>query len=157
MKSQIVKIDKIKGLIKFLLTEPASVLSVPIDKEGTIHSAGLLFAFDPESFEFIFITSSKTEKCKLLLKEKQVKASCVIGTQKGVPYSLQMRGVVRLKEYNTAQEELNLYEKKFGKKFDDMSDSDQVVLIFEPNWARYTDYVSTDWKDGYKRIQIELK
>ncbi len=150
------KFAEIKGLDEFIKTHEAAVLSVPIDESGTIHSAGLLYAHAEDPLRFIFITSSNTEKCKLLLKKDRVTGSCVVGTEKGVPFSLQMRGRVVMKQLVETSQELDVYEAKRGKRSDDVSDSDQVVLIFEPDWARCTDYVSSDFADGFTRHQIDL-
>lgn len=150
------KITAIKGLSKFLREQEAAVLSVPIDNNGTIHSAALLYAHNDNPLRFIFITGSETEKCRLLIRQKEVVGSCVIGVARGVPFSLQMRGLVRLKRLSEASNELDIYEVKRGKRSDDVSNSSQAVLIFEPTWGRCTDYVSGDFRDGFTRHQIDL-
>ncbi len=149
-------ITDIKGLEDFLQSQEAAVLSVPIDGNGTIHGAGLLYAHDERPLQFIFVTSSKSEKCNLLNKQKTVPASCVIGTTKGTPFSLQMRGRVTIKEISKAKKEIEIYKTKRGKAVDDFSDSDQVVLIFRPDWARCTIYDSTDFQDGFKRVMLDI-
>lgn len=150
------KIIDIKGLDKFLEEQEAAVLSVPIDDKGTIHSAALLYAHSDDPLCFIFVTGGETEKCKLLAAQKEAKGSCIIGTSRGTPFSLQMRGIVTLKAPTEASHELDIYEAKRGKRSDDVSSSNQVVLIFKPTWARCTDYISEDFKDGFMRHQIDL-
>lgn len=149
-------VKDIVGLNEFLQTEKVAVLALPIDDKRTIHSAALLFAPTGDLPELIFITGRDTEKCRMLQDGQAVKASCAIGTSKGIPFSMQMRGMVKLIEYDKAKTYLDAYELKFGKRVDDMSESNQVVLVFAPSWARVTDYVSENFKDGFKRIQLDV-
>ncbi len=143
------------GLKSFLQSETAAVVSLPITKAGDIHSAALLYATN-DIYQFIFVTKRDTDKCKLLLEQEDAPAACVVGTTKGVSFSLQMRGLIKLVEKVDAAKELDVYEAKYGRRGDMPGDeSDEVVLVFTPYWVRYTKYHGPDFKAGMERFYLK--
>jgi regulatory protein len=136
-------------VLEFVAVEPAATLALPIDDEGGIHAASLVFWLDPEDSSVYFITGRKTEKCRSILKQTEVQAACVIGTTKGTPFSLQMRGRATIAdpaEYSAVVEE---YYRKRGNRNDDIGDPGNVLLRFAPTWLRITEY--TEELEGFKK------
>ena len=138
-------------LAKFLKTEPAATIALPIDEEGTIHAASLLYSHVEEPLRFYFVTSKNTEKCQLLLERGSLPAACVVGTGRGTDCTLQMRGIVRIVDKEGYDQELDAYYKKRGDHHDDIVDPVNVLLEFTPAWARYTDYTK-----GYERRMLDV-
>lgn len=139
-------------LRKFLQKEPAATIAVPIDDQGTIHAAALLYWHNENPLRIYFVTSKNTEKCKLLLQRDSVLAACVIGTGRGTEMTLQMRGELAIVDKEKHEEEVDNYYKKRGNHHDDLIDPENVLLQFAPNWARYTDYAK-----GYERRILNVK
>jgi uncharacterized protein YhbP (UPF0306 family) len=145
-----------QGLAEFLKQQKAAVLSVPIDEAGAIHVAALLFVMLERPMRFVFITNRHTEKCRLLL-DGEVTAACAVGTEKGVPFALQMRGKASLLDGSAAEEAKDAYAIKFGRRHDVQAEtSDEVVVQFTPTWARYVKYAATDYREGLERHYLKL-
>ena len=136
-------------LNSFLKQEKTAVLSLPVDDNGTIHSAALLFSHSQEPVRFYFITGRSTEKCKKLLAGESQKASVVIGMVKDVDFTLQMRGEVRIIE--KSEEIINLHQAKFPGGMDKADDENNVLLEFKPHWGSYCNY-----SKGFERHMLEL-
>jgi len=149
------KIKDVRGLADFLDFEKVMALTVPIDDKGTMHSAALLYAHTLYPVEFFSISSLETEKGKLL-KDNPVQGAAVIGLHKGVGFTLQMRGEVSFKNLDDAKTELDVFEKKTGKRMDSLPTEDDVLIIFKPTWARVTDYVLEEASDGLKKHQLQV-
>lgn len=138
-------------LLAFLNKEPAATIAVPIDEQGAIHTAALLYWHAPDPLRFYFVTSKETEKCKLLAQKGELPAACVVGTNRGTDCSLQMRGRLKIVDKTAHQAEIDAYYQKRGNHHDDIIDPVNVLLEFTPNWARYTDYTK-----GYERRMLKL-
>lgn len=139
------------GLKKFLAAEFAATVSVPIDSSGTLHIATLAFYHTGLPVMFYFVTSKNSEKYRMLSKGKAITAACAIGTYKGTPYTLQMRGMLQAIDHEKHQDIVDEYYKKRGNRHDEVSDDANVMLRFVPNWARFTDYTN-----GYERKLLRV-
>lgn len=131
-------------VLKFLAAEPAAVLALPIDETGGIHAAPLIFWMDPETYHLFFVTGRQTDKCGLLINKNRVQASCVIGTSKGTPFCLQMRGHAIIADPAAFRPQIAGYYEKRGNRNDNIDDPDTVLLAFEPDWIRVTDYTGAE-------------
>jgi uncharacterized protein YhbP (UPF0306 family) len=127
-------------VLEFVAVEPVATLALPIDERGGIHAASLVFWLDPEDCSVYFVTGRKTEKCRLLLNKTEVLATCVIGTTKGTPFSLQMRGRATIADHGEYSAVVAEYYRKRGNRNDDIDDPENVLLRFAPTWLRVTDY-----------------
>ena len=136
-------------LATFLRNETAATLAVPIDNNGTIHAASLLYWNSEEPLSFYFVTNRDSEKTALLKSQKEIPGACVVGTSRGTAFTLQMRGA--LGEANPAPAIVDAYYKKRGDKFDDLADEKNMMLVFHPSWARFTDYGK-----GYERFVLAV-
>lgn len=134
------KLTEQPKLAAFLGTEMVATVALPIDANGGIHAASLLYTHTTEPLAFYFITGHDSEKCRLLRSGNAVRGACVIGTYKGTPFTLQMRGKFRVADPQSYQAQINRYYQKHPKRQDDINDSSNVLLIFTPDWARFTDY-----------------
>ncbi len=143
---ELVSLSSQPGLAKFLNSEFASTISVPIDKKGTLHIATLVFYHTELPLMLYFVTSKNSEKLQMLKVGKPITAACVVGTYKGTPFTLQMRGTVQVIDHSKHQDIVDAYYKKRGNRHDDIVDGISVMLKFTPNWARFTDYTN-----GYER------
>lgn len=146
------KLADCPDLQKFLEEEPAATIALPIDEQGTIHAASLLYWHNKSPLRFYFVTSQETEKCKLLVKKQRLQAACVVGTHRGTDMTLQMRGTIAIVDKEKFAEELEKYYAKRGNHHDDIIDPANVLLEFSPNWARYTDYTK-----GHRRRTLDIK
>jgi len=142
-----------EDLAQFLTEERALTIAVPIDEAGTIHAASLLYWHQAEPLRFYVVTSLRTEKCRLLKTQSEVQAACVVGTVKDVPFTLQMRGKLRVCASEGMDEVIEAYYAKRGSRdMDVVGQDDYVLLEFRPEWARFTDY-----GEGYDcQYQLEL-
>lgn len=138
-------------LSKFLAEEKSAVLSVAVDSNGTLHSAALLFVHQEGPLRISFVTNKNTEKCKMLINGGARKAACVVGTTKNTPFTLQMRGKLKIVDTSAHRADLELYIKKFPNGPDDINEEDNVLLQFIPTWSRYIDY-----QKGYDRHMLEV-
>ena len=89
-----VKISECSGLMDFLASQKALTMAVPIDTDGTVHAAAMIFYNTVKPFRFYIITARDTEKCKLLKSNSSINCAVVVGTEKGTPFTLQMRGKI---------------------------------------------------------------
>ncbi len=139
------------NLLEFLERHNAATIALPIDANGTIHAASLLYWNSNNPFCFYFITSSSSEKCNLLNSKNELPCAVVVGTEKGVDYTLQMRGTIRKIDPKNYKKEVEAYYTKRGNKNDNIDHADSCLLQFSPRWARYTNY-----SHGYERHFIDL-
>lgn len=130
----------------------AATIAVPIDQEGTIHAASLLYWNKSEPLELYFVTSRSSEKFQLLEHEAEIRCAAVVGTEKHTPFSLQMRGTIKEVDPTSYSSELEAYYEKRGNHDDDISSPDSCLLKFTPDWARFTDY-----SKGYDKKFLELE
>ncbi len=136
-------------LNSYLHREKAATIAVPIDEAGTIHAASLLYYHTEKPLAFYFVTNKNTEKCRLLKAKQSLKAACTIGTQKGVDFTLQMRGELAMIE--PEETVVKAYYQKRGNHHDDINEPGVVCLRFTPNWTRFTDY-----SRGYEHYFLEI-
>jgi len=136
----------------FLRDEPAATVAVPIDRNDTIHAASLLYAHTEMPLRFYFVTSIDSEKCSLLNSVKSISCACVIGTAKGTAFTLQMRGSLRTVDHTQFADLIEGYYAKRGNRADDINDSQNILLQFTPEWARFTDYAK-----GYDHQYLKLQ
>lgn len=130
-------------LAKFLAAEKVATLAVPVDDSGTLHIATMNYAHVTDPLRFYFITSSKSEKCRLL-NNGPVTAACSVGTYYGTPFTVQMRGTARILDKAEHPELLDVYFAKRGDTNRNVEGLDSVLMEFVPDWARFTDY-SKGW------------
>lgn len=135
----------------FLQTQQAATIAVPIDRQGSIHVASLLYIHDEPPLRFFFVMGRNTEKCRLLRELDAIPCACVVGTVKDVDFTLQMRGELTIADPNSHKKIVEKYYQKRGNRHDDINDPSTVLLEFAPNWARFTDY-----SKNYLQIKLEL-
>jgi hypothetical protein len=138
-------------LAQFIEASSAATIAVPIDASGTLHAATMLYWNSFEPFEFFFVTSRDSQKCALLSEQNATPCGVVIGTEKGTPFTLQMRGAIRIAPQAGFDAQLNSYYEKRNSRGDDIDDPGNCLLQFVPNWARFTDYSM-----GYDRHMLDL-
>ncbi len=139
------------GLDKFLKSEASATLAVPIDNVGNLHAATLLYWHSENPLAFYFVTNKNSEKCTLFKSQKSINAACVVGTTKGISFTVQFRGkliIVNPKQY---VKEVGGYYQKRGNHHDDINGPANVLLQFTPNWGRFTDYTA-----GYSRYSLKI-
>lgn len=147
----IIKLSDHQQLRSFLRTEEAATLAVPIDDAGSIHAASLLFVHDEDPLRMYFITGKLTEKYTLLRSKDSIPAALVIGTEKGTPFTLQLRGSVQAVDPTTHAAIIDKYYQKRGNRRDNIADATNSLLVFTPHWGRFTDYAK-----GYNQYMLAL-
>ena len=135
-----VKLEIIPGLADFLISHKTLTMANSIDKKGTIHAAAMLYFCTIDPLKFYLITSRNTDKYNLLKTHKSIQCAVVVGTEKGTPYSIQMRGDLQEIETSNNKKIIKDYYKKSNNKYDDINDPMNCLLEFTPTWARYLDY-----------------
>ncbi len=136
------KLADVPKLAQFLRDTRAMTIAVPIDDQGTPHAAALMYYHTEEPLCFYFITDKNSDKCRLFKQHNSIACAAVVGTEAGVPFSLQMRGALRIVSTKDCQQVIaDYYDKRVSKK-DDIDDPENVLLQFTPNWLRYKDYSS---------------
>lgn len=145
-----VKLADAPELEAFLANERVATLAVPIDRQGTLHIATMDYVRTAEPLRFYFITSSESEKCRLL-KDGPVRSACNVGTYYGTPFTLQMRGEAQLLDVDGHQAVLDAYFAKRGETNRNVEGPDSVLLQFTPDWARFTDYAK-----GWNNTMLEV-
>ena len=138
-------------LAAFLDATPVAVLTTVIDAAGTLHAAALHYWHDPETLSFYFVTEKSSEKCRLLLEGAAQPAACIVGTEEGVAFTLQMSGEVRMVPKSEYQFALLAYARKRGDDHHAEAD-DYALLQFHPMLARYTDYTGK-WAQHYINLE----
>lgn len=146
-----VKLSDHQKLRSFLQSEKAATLAVPIDDAGTVHAASLLYVHDENPLRLYFITGKSTEKYTLLRSQNSIPAAIVIGTEKGTPFTVQLRGSVQAVDPTTYATIVDRYYQKRGNRGDDIADKTNGLLVFIPQWARFTDYAK-----GYDQYMLAL-
>lgn len=142
---------EVPKLAAFLDTTPVAVLTTVIDTTGTLHAAALHYWHDPETLSFYFITEKSSEKCRLLLDGAAQPAACVVGTEEGVAFTLQMSGEVRMVPKSEYQFAILAYARKRGDSH--QAEADNFALLqFHPAVARYTDYAGK-WAQHYINLE----
>lgn len=134
-------------LAAFLEHQMAAVIAVPVDANGTLHAATVSYWNAISPLAVYFVTNRESEKCQLLKSQASIPCACVIGTEKGTEFTLQMRGTLS----EAANLDLAGYFQKQSNRPDARVDAKDMVLVFTPTWARFTDY-----KVGYQRHTLEL-
>jgi general stress protein 26 len=129
-----------KQLQTYLDAELIAVLSNAIDKQGTLHSAALVFWNDPSSLQLYFVSSRASEKCTSLSEQASVSAACVIGTYNHTSFTLQLRGRLEILDHRQYTDVVMAYHTKRGNSHDDVTNPANTLLRFTPQWARFTDY-----------------
>ena len=146
-----VKLKDCPKLVDFLMSHEALTMANSIDKKGTIHAAAMLYSCSVSPLRFYFVTSRDTDKYKLLKINKTVQCAVVVGTERGTPFSVQMRGDIREIEPSQNQRIIDDYYKKLNNHYDDINDPVNCLLEYMPTWARFTDY-----SKGYTRHYLDL-
>jgi general stress protein 26 len=146
-----VKLSGQQRLRSFLHEAKAATLAVPINDAGTIHAASLLYVHDDDPLKFYFISSKSTEKYTLLHKKSSIPAALVIGTEKGTPFTVQLHGLLESVDPAENADVLEKYYEKRGNRGDDITDPNNSLLLFTPNWGRFTDYAN-----GYDQYLLDL-
>jgi len=140
------KINDNQDLLSFLDQERACVLSV-LTNDNKVHSAAILFATD-EAVEKCYFTTDKTsEKCQPLVNGvSSIPAAIVIGTIVGTPYTVQLKGDLRLvlPSQTNHSKKLSYLIHKHGNNDNKHWNNEMVLLEFEPQHGKFTDY-SIDW------------
>ncbi len=137
-------------LTKFLEEERVATVALPLD-DVSIHAATLKYFHTAAPLRFYFITGRETEKCKLLTQAGTTNGACVVGTHIGTPFTLQMRGQFRIVDPVRNEEIVDSYYEKRGNRHDDIADPLNILIEFEPKWARFTDY-SQDHLRSYLKV-----
>lgn len=135
----------------FLTTTEAATLAVPIDQAGAVHAAGLLYWHTADPLRLYFVTSRRSTKCRLLQSQASVPCAVVVGTERGVPFTLQLRGRLAIIDHAQYPELVAGYYHKRGNHHDDLDNPDKCLLEFHPTWGRFTDY-----SKGYLRCLLRL-
>jgi general stress protein 26 len=134
-------------LREFLADEILCCLAVAMPEEA-VHAAVLRYWCDTQNLNIYMSTSKKSEKMWWLRKGKtSVKTSIAIGLTHQQPYSLQMRGTLEVFDPQSDSYISEQYS-KVASELDHIDDPNNVMIVFRPNWARYTDRV-TDQKLMY--------
>lgn len=123
----------------FLQEQETAVLALPVDADGTIHAATLTYWHEEQPLAFYFVSSSSSEKCRLLITEGAQKAALVVGTTKGTAFTLQMRGTVEIVAKAEFTEQIIRYTEKRGNS-NDLDRPGSELLRFVPTWARFIEF-----------------
>lgn len=150
MADEIKLIDSPK-LLDFLKSHETLNMANPIDNEGTLHAAAMLYYCSVKPLRFYFVTARNTDKCKLLKTNDSVQCAVVVGTERHTPFSVQMRGFFKEIEPKDYQEIISGYYKKLNNHYDDINDPKNCLLEYTPTWARFTDY-----SEGYSRHFLDV-
>ena len=143
------RLADLPGLQEFLEKTAIAVLALPIDEQGTIHAAAMNYWHDPHTLDMYFVTEKASRKCTLFQNGGVVQAACVIGTENGVPYAVQMHGTAQIVPKDAYQWVIDGYALKRGDSHN-VENEKNVLLQFHPVLATYTDYSvdspTYDWK-----------
>ena len=125
---------------EFINSQRTAVLAVQmVDK--TPHGATLHFAFDSDSFSFIFITSPTYRKHEPLATNTQTPATLVIGFSEEEMKTVQLDGFAELTNDEHLKEiYFNTFPEKIGKHPDD------VFFKFVPKEWKYIDWNKPEGK-----------
>ena len=145
------KITDHPKLQEFLASHMAATIAVPVDDQGTLHAASLLYSHTLSPLKFYFVTARDSEKCEKITPENPLQCAAVIGTEKGTEFTVQMRGSILEIDPASHKEIVDDYYKKRGNHHDDIEDPKTCLLEFTPHWARFTDYAK-----GYERHRLSL-
>lgn len=146
-----VKIATHSQLRSFLANQTAATLAVPINDAGEIHAASLLYVHDDQPLRIYFVTAKTSEKYALLHTKQSIPAALVIGTEKGTPFTVQLRGTLQTLDPTINTEVVTRYYQKRGNKGDSLTDPTNCLLVFIPQWGRFTDYAT-----GYNQYRLNL-
>lgn len=146
-----IKLTDHPNLANFLLAQTAATLAVPIDSSGAVHAASLLYWHSPTPLRIYFVTAKTTEKYTLLHTKPSIPAALVIGTEKGTPFTVQLRGTVNAIDPKKNLDIVDAYYQKRGNRSDDIGDPNNSLLRFTPTWGRFTDYAT-----GYDQFFLDL-
>lgn len=146
-----VKLIDHQPLQTFLSKQSAATLAVPIDNAGTIHAASLLYVHDKDPLRIYFVTGKATQKYTLLQRKHSIPAALVIGTEKGTPFTVQLRGTLQALDATEHGNITKQYYQKRSNRGDDIADPNNSLLVFIPSWGRFTDYAK-----GYDQYLLNL-
>lgn len=147
----LVKLTDHPQLADFLSAQTAATLAVPIDANGAVHAASLLYWHSLSPLRFYFVTAETTEKFTLLRTQPSIPAALVIGTDKGTPFTVQLRGTLAVIDPKKNLNIVDAYYQKRGNRSDDIDDPKNHLLLFTPTWGRFTDYAK-----GYAHFFLDL-
>ena len=109
--------------------------------DGSPHSAALHYSADLDLLQFYCITEKTTRKLQSLLREKQGKASMVIGFSEEEFVTLQMEGAVQILEEQVATKHAwDSFIEKYPQAVVRQTDSAFVILSFQPTWWRLSEF-----------------
>jgi general stress protein 26 len=146
------KLSDNRDLMDFIENSPASTLAVPLDYDGSVHVAPMVFYNTFEPLDFYFVTARDSVKFTMLHTHSQINAALVVGTEKDTPYSVQMRGTLEEVDPDENKKIIDDYYEKRGNRNDPVDDPENCLIKFTPTWARYTDY-----SEGYDKYELDLK
>lgn len=146
-----IKLTDHPQLADFLGAQTAATLAVPIDGDGAVHAASLLYWHSPVPLHFYFVTGKATEKYTLLRTQPTVPAALVVGTEKGTPFTVQLRGRIEAIDPKMHLNIVHNYYKKRGNRSDDIDNPKNGLLKFTPTWGRFTDYAK-----GYDQCYLDI-
>ena len=144
------KLAELPELNKFLQHSMAATIAVPIENDE-LHASSLIYWNSTEPLLFYFITSGDSVKFTLLKSKAEINCAAVVGTTKGTPFTLQMRGLLSEIAAEENKDVLENYYYKRGNDKDDITDPNTCLLRFQPKWARFTDY-----SQGYLQNFLKL-
>ncbi|MFI5275608.1 MAG: hypothetical protein ACHQT5_02170, partial [Candidatus Saccharimonadales bacterium] len=78
-------------------------------------------------------------------------AALAIGTEKGTPFTVQLRGSLEAIDPAGHKQIVSAYYQKRGNRRDDLNDPNNSLIMFTPTWGRFTDYAK-----GYDRFFLDL-
>lgn len=125
--------------ISCLDQQTTGVLAVKM-LDGSPHGATVHFAYQSDTFKFIFLTTPTYRKLEPL-RVGDTPATFVVGTTEEFNKTLQLDGIAKLED---TQELRDIYFTKFPKKLD--KHPDDVLFTFTPTWWRFTDWTVPEGK-----------
>ena len=126
-------------MLEFIASERVGVVALGSTKG--VHAATMHYSHREEPLQFIFNTDPQSRKCSKLLKEGALSASFVVGTTEDAGRTLQLDGTIKVIDASEVAEEYNIkFPEKVGKH------PENIFLLFEPTWWRYTDWRTPEGK-----------
>lgn len=135
-KSDVLLPDNIR---QFLEKETVCSLGVALPS-GEVHVAPLLFWCDPRTLYVYMSTAQDSEKLTWHCEgHTTTQASVAIGTGKGLPYLLQMRGRLSLFDYQ-CDDSVDTAYMRIAHMLDDPRKIGNTMIVLKPTWVRYSDW-----------------
>ncbi len=132
-------------VLNYIDTQRVGVFAIEM-LDGSPHAATVHFAYTQDPFEFYIVTDATYRKAEPLLKNKESRASFVIGSSEEDMKTLQLDGVVQLVSANQKGLLEDVYLKKFPEKTEDLKEIQAVFFKFTPAWWRFTDWTTPEGK-----------